>query len=186
MARYGSSAGSHTARPVMHDDDIRKTADLLRQFEPGFLPYPVFEQVARLVAMPVVEFIPLRNTEGRVEVLLIDRGPSDPFWPNMLHTPGTVVRATDFGSSSGGSWPAFQRIMHDELKDVALGSPLYVGSLFHKSKRGVEQAQLYAVEVIGQPLVGKFYPVDALPTSLIDSQKVFIAEAARYFQNHTK
>ena len=164
----------------MSEDDIQQAADLLKQFEPGFLPYPVFEQVARLVALPIVEFIPLRKTEAGIEVLLIARPHDDALWPDLLHTPGTVVRATDFGADSA-VWPPFSRIVHDELLDSDVGQPQYVGSLLNESKRGIEQAQIYWIEVLGDPKVGRFYHIDNLPESLIDSQVNFIHEAAHNF-----
>ena len=167
----------------MSDDEIQQTADLLKRFEPGLLPYPVFEQIARLVALPIVEFIPLRKVNGTVEVLLIARPDDDALWPGMLHTPGTVVRATDFGSESP-MWAPYHRIIHDELHDLELGAPQYVGSLLNKSKRGAEQAQIYWVEVLGEPKEGKFYPVDDLPADLMESQKTFIAEAVRHFSRN--
>ena len=168
----------------MSNEDIQKTADLLKQLEPGFLPYPVFEQIARLVALPIVEFIPLRKIEDKIEVLLIARPDNDALWPGLLHTPGTVVRATDFGAETP-MWAPYQRIIHDELHDIELGAPQYVGSLLNKSKRGAEQAQIYWIEVLGEPKEGKFYPVDNLPIDLMDSQKTFIAEAVRHFSRNS-
>jgi hypothetical protein len=164
----------------MTDDEIQQAADLLKRFEPGFLPYPIFEQIARLVALPIVEFIPLRRSVQGIEVLLIARPDDDALWPGLLHTPGTVVRATDFGTDQK-LWPPFSRIIHEELQSTDLGAPEYVGSTLNKSKRGVEQSQLYWVEVMGVPKVGKFYPVDNLPDSLMDSQINFIQEAVRNF-----
>lgn len=166
----------------MNQDDIAKTAQLLAQLEPGFLPYPIFEQVARLVVLPILEFIPLRRRDGAIEVLLIAREADDPFWPGMLHTPGTVVRATDLNESAETNWPAFERIIQDELKGTTVGSPQYVGSQFRRSKRGIEQAQLYWVEVIGEPKIGSFYAIDKLPADLIEAQRGFIEEAVRHYK----
>ncbi|MDB5184918.1 MAG: hypothetical protein JWN38_726 [Candidatus Saccharibacteria bacterium] len=166
----------------MSDEDIAKAAELLARFEPGFLPYPVFEQIARLVALPILEFVPLRAHNGVIEVLLIARPEDDAYWPGLLHTPGTVIRATDVHTEDMQNWPAIDRILHDELQDTEVGAPRYVGSILHNSKRGAEQAQLYWVEVIGEPKVGNFYNVKALPDGLIDSQVAFIVEAARQFQ----
>jgi hypothetical protein len=166
----------------MTKDDIQKTTKLLARLDPGFLPYPIFEQVARLVALPIVEFIPLRNRADTIEVLLIARDVDDPLWPGLLHTPGTVVRATDLPGAKTTNWPAFERIMHDELADTELGTPTYVGSIFHQSKRGAEQAQLYWVEVLGEARIGTFYDADNLPPHLIDSQIAFITEAVRHFR----
>ncbi len=168
----------------MTDDEIQQTADLLKRFEPGFLPYPIFEQVARIVALPIVEFIPLRKTESGVEVLLIARSADDALFPGLLHTPGTVVRATDYGSEANGLWLPYRRIIHDELQDTELGKPQYVGSLLNKSKRGAEQAQIYWIEVLGDPKVGSFYAVTDLPDSLMDSQVNFIQDAVRNFSEN--
>lgn len=171
----------------MTDDEVTQTAELLKKLQPGVVPYTIFEQLARIAALPVVEVIPLRlNSEGAVEVLLIDRGPDDPLWPNMLHTPGTIVRATDVNSGEVHAWPAFDRIFHDELHDTPVGPVQYIGSMLHQSKRGAEQAQLYYVEVTGEPQVGEFYPVDDLPDRLIDSQVQFIGLAAEQLKAATQ
>jgi hypothetical protein len=134
--------------------------------------------------LPIIEFIPLRNRNGSVEVLLIARDENDPFWPGLLHTPGTVIRATDLTDNKAANWPAFERIIQDELYGTRIGDPHYVGSIFHKSKRGAEQAQLYWVEVLDEAKVGEFYAVDDLPPHLIESQITFILEAARHFSIH--
>lgn len=176
---------SSSDQAPLSDADIETAASILRRLEPGFMPYPIFEQVARFAAMPVIEFIPLRRTDSDIEVLLIERAADDPLWPHLLHTPGTIIRATDVRSDeTDDNWEAFERITHDELKDTKVSAPHYIGSIFHKSKRGAEQAQLYWVEVQADPRVGQFYSVDNLPEGLIDSQLKFIREAARHFQLH--
>lgn len=169
----------------MNTDDIIKTATSLKQLEPGFLPYPIFEQIARLIALPILEVIPLRVSAGVVEVLLIARPDDDPFWPCMLHTPGTVIRATDINDDHNSNWPAYERIINDELKATKVGLPHYAGSQLHNSKRGVEQAQIYWVEVDGKPAVGEFYDVSKLPNSLIDYQLAFIGLAVANYKNQT-
>jgi hypothetical protein len=167
----------------MSDQDDQKIADSLKAYQPGFLPYPIFEQIARLVALPIIEFIPLRMAEnGQVEVLLIERVADDPLWPGALHTPGTVIRATDLAEGKQENWPAFDRILKDELNDTEVSAPHYVGSIFHESKRGAEQAQLYWVEVAGEPKTGKFYPAESLPDNFIESQRAFVRAAVDNFR----
>lgn len=167
----------------MTQDEIERTTALLKKLQPGFLPYPIFEQIARLVALPIVEFIPLRmNAINEIEVLLIDRGPDDPLWPNALHTPGTVIRATDTNKGERDSWSAFDRIIHDELQGTEISNPHYVGSILHDSRRGTEQAQLYWVEVLGRHKAGHFYRVNELPSELIESQVRFIILAAESYR----
>lgn len=165
----------------LDDQQIQYIADQLKQFEPGFLPYPIFEQVARIVVLPIVEFVPLRKNGDDVEVLLVKRPDNDPIFPGMEHTPGTVIRATDANDGQQDSWPAFKRILEDELAGTETGNPHYIGSVFHHSKRGAEQAQIYWVEVTGNPKVGSFYTIKDLPETLIQSQRKFIELATQDF-----
>lgn len=162
----------------MTDDEIRQATELLKGLEPGFLPYPIFEQVARLVALPILELVPYRFKSGRIEILLLERSGNDRFWPNMLHTPGTVIRATDLNEQTHSLQAAFDRLVHDELGDVRLGPPMFIASLLHESKRGTEQAQVYCAELLEEPKVGRLFSVQDLPENLIAQQHDFIRQVA--------
>lgn len=152
--------------------------DVLKKLEPGFLPYEIFKQVARVVTLPIVEFVPLRlNSQNEVEVLLLERSEDDDIWPGSVHVPGTVLRASDKKIEQ-----AFQRITANELAHTAVSPPHFVGNVLHDSKRGSEQAQVYWVEVSGREKVGKFYEAKNLPDNLIDSQRAFILRAVDSFQ----
>lgn len=164
----------------MNIEQQRQLVELLKKLEPGFLPYDIFVQIARLVVMPIIEFVPLRMTESGVEVLLLHRDKDDPIWPNALHTPGTVIRATD---NQADIYKAFERIIKDELQGTKVTDGHFVGTVFHSSKRGMEHAQVFWVEVIDDPAVGVFYPADNLPETLIDSQRKFIAQAVKNFSS---
>ena len=163
----------------MKKEEERQLVELLAKLEPGFLPYEIFVQIARLVTLPIIEFVPLRVRGGEVEVLLLERDADDEFWPGEVHVPGTVVRPTD---SLGEIYKAFDRIRRDELQNTNISEPYFVGSILHKSKRGMEQAQVFWVEVLEDPRVGKFYPVEQLPDNLIESQRGFINEAIRSYR----
>lgn len=165
----------------MTQNEINQVAKTLKEFEPGFLPYPIFEQIARLVALPILEIIPLRrNRDGQVEVLLIERDISDTHFPGTVHTPGTVIRATD-NNPGRGPWQPLKRLLEDEMQNTEVGPIHYIGSTLHASKRGVEQAQLYWVEVTDKVKNGTFYPVQNLPSNIIESQIDFIKLAAKKF-----
>ena len=163
----------------MNEQDIATLTKLLKQLEPGFLPYDVFVQMARLNVLSIIEFVPMRRTpDGTVEVLLLSRGPEDSIWPNMLHTPGTVIRPTD---TEGELYIAFQRILKDELDDTPVSQPHYVGSVLHKSRRGTEHAQIYwVVSFVLIWVLGK-----QLPSELIEEQKKFINLAVDSFTKNT-
>ena len=160
-----------------------RLVELLKELEAGFLPYDVFVEVARLTVLSIIEFVPLRkNEKGEVEILLLSRGEDDPIWPNDLHVPGTVVRPTD---NEGQVYLAFERILNDELQGTNVSAPHYVGNILHKSKRGTEQAQVFWVEVLGDPLIGHFYEIDSLPENTMHSQLDFIKQAAKNYQETT-
>ena len=165
----------------MSKDEEKQLVTLLSALKPGFLPYDVFVEIARLVVLSIIEFVPLRlNERGEPEVLLLSRGADDPIWPGILHTPGTVVRPTD---NEGDMYLAFERILKDELKGTKTSEPHYVGSNLHKSKRGMEQAQIYWVEVIGAPETGEFYAAHNLPTNIMESQVAFIKQAVQNYKD---
>ena len=163
---------------IINKKEQQQLVDLLKQLEPGFLPYDIFVQIARLVVMPIIEFVPLRMNGGNVEVLLLHRGKDDQIWPDEWHTPGTVIRATD---NQAEIYKAFERIIKDELKNTKVTDGHFVGTIFHSSKRGMEHSQVFWVEVLGEPKAGKFYPTDNLPDSLMVSQRKFINQAVKNF-----
>jgi len=106
------------------------------------------------------------------------RRPSDhPTWPSQIHTPGTVIRATDDSIDS-----VIQRLIEDELHGVETGPFVFVESLLHQSLRGAEFAQVYWVEVLGEPKIGKYYDVDSLPANIVTSQLPFINEAIEHYK----
>ena len=165
----------------MNDELIGKTAELLKMLEPCFLPYPIFEQVARLIALPIIEFIPFKKTDEGIKVLLLRRPENDPIWPNELHTPGTVIRATDIGIGES-IWRPFERILNDELLGTHVSKPHFVGSIMHQSRRGTEQAQIYWLEILDDPKIGELHSLDHLPKEFLESQRNFVFQAAESFK----
>lgn len=151
----------------------------LAQFKPGYLPKPIFLQLAQLLTLPIVEVVPLRKRGERVEILLTQRSADDPFWPRQWHVPGTVVRATD---TPGTFADPLQRVLQQELKGVATAEPEFVKTVFHHSGRGMEMSQIFWVEVTGEPIVGEFYDTDNLPPTVVTSQLDFIPAAIAHFK----
>lgn len=166
--------------PVSVSDEYAEIAEGLSRLEPGFLPFEIFHQVARLVVLPIVEIVPLRTAaDGTVEVLLLKRKADDPLFAGQLHTPGCVVLATD---KPGSFETAFQRLTLGELQDVRTSEPVYVTQLLHHSGRGMESTHVYWVEVYGEPTAGAFYPVDNLPANFMPSQLDFVPQAVANYR----
>ena len=163
-------------------EEIAAAARTLSKLRPGVLPLPIFLETTRLTVSSIVEVVPLRKVDDKVQVLLTKRDDDDPNWPGLLHTPGTVVRPTD---EEGNYNSAFGRIIEGELSSVQLsGEPQYVGSVLHKVARGMEDAKVFYVEVTGEPAQGVFYDVDALPENIVDTQIDFIHSAAKNFVDY--
>ena len=161
------------------EEEIKQAAATLRRLPPGRLPLDVFIEVVRLVPAPIVEVVPVRkNSNGETEILLTKREETDPIWPGMLHTPGTVILASDKGENNE---EAFMRIQK-ELGGVETSEPHFVKNTFHEVKRGKEQAQVYWAEVTGAPVVGEFYSAAQLPDTLVDTQVDFIKAAVSNFE----
>lgn len=164
----------------MTENEQEELVSLLKKLKPGFQPYEVFEQLARLTVLSIIEFVPLRMADsGKIEILLLERGNNAPIWPGEVHTPGTVIRP---GDNAQNTYLAFDRILNDELKGTAFTNPHFVGSILHESKRGSEHAQVYWIEPQEPTQVGKWYDVDKLPDNLIESQRTFIQAAIENYK----
>ncbi len=167
-----------------NQEDIERAVEILSKLEPGKLPIGIFIEVARWTVTPIIEVVPVRfGQNNKVQVLLTEREASDPIWGGMLHTPGTVVRASDIESNNND---AFKRILDGELNGVLVSVPVFVENIFHKVKRGTEQAQVYYVEVLADPTIGRFYDADNLPENVVDSQLDFINHAVTSFIGNSK
>lgn len=170
-----------SATPKVTDEEIAQAANILSRLEAGFLPFPIFIQAARLVVLSIIELVPLRfGANGAVEVLLLPRATDDVLWPGMTCTPGTVVRPTD---SQENYREAFERIFKDELKISTAAEPVYVGHLYHRTRRGSESARIHYVELAQAP-TGQFFDVEHLPDTTIESHIPVIKMAAECFRAH--
>ncbi|MEX1112005.1 MAG: NUDIX domain-containing protein [Candidatus Andersenbacteria bacterium] len=144
---------------------------VLKQLEPGFLPLELFDQIARLVRLPMVDVVPISYKEEHLHIGLIQREVNDIWWPGMWHLPGTVLRSTDTMES------AIQRLCDDELQIHASDPPVSRGFLLHYSKRGAEVVLIYTVENCSfeDKSTIKWFPINELPQELVDSERDVIA-----------
>lgn len=173
----GDMTNSEPTSNVLAEVEINQIADNLSRIPAGFLPFPLFRQVARLATMSIIEIVPYRIRDGRVEIWLTEHGvenqPWPELWPDTLHTPGTVIRPTDESYQD-----AIDRVLKDELQGVELaGVPEYVCNILHRNRRGLENAQVFVAEVLGNLAVGDFYPADSLPDNLMRCQHDFMPQA---------
>jgi hypothetical protein len=146
----------------------QQIAEMLQYIEPGYLPAPLFYQVARLVATPVVEVVPILKETS--DVLLVRRPESDPFFSGLMHFPGTVIRATD--KSIGDS---IRRVVEEEL--FLPGNATLVHFVFQfmsKSARGAEVATVQVVYLDEIPSGFQAYDLAKLPDDIVPHHRTII------------
>ena len=163
--------------------EINTAVDILKKLEPGFLPFEIFHQVARLYVTPIIEIVLLRkNEKGEICTIVLQREEDDPVWPGKVHTPGTVLRATD---AEGDFADAFSRIIKKELGNLEIEfGPEFVSYEFHQVGRGREIALVFFVVYSGEAKCGTEVKVDALPDNIVDTQLKFIKKAVDAFQSY--
>lgn len=151
----------------------------LQAVDVGLLPEELFIELARLTVLAGVEVVCLRRGVAGVEVLLMQRAETDPFWAGQWHSPGSIVRPTD---SAGSYVDAFKRILSGELGLPNWSEPAFVGTYFWHAKRGSAVSLVHWVDVTGVTMpVGTFFPVAALPeNTIVDMDKVIVMAANAY------
>lgn len=161
----------------LSESDETELVRLIKKCKPGNLPSKVFEAVATIAVYPAIEFVLLRKTELGIETLLLPRSSEDPVWPNMLHTPGTVLRPTDLSLDH-----AIDRLFSDELGGVETSMPRFTGFNLNKYRRGNALVIEYWLEVYNEPKIGTFYSSVKLPANFIPEQKPLLSRAVNAFE----
>jgi len=159
----------------MSQEEVTALTTELKKLPQGYLPEPIFNQVARIAALTAIEFIPLRKNNDTVEVLLFRRASDDPFWPSLLHTPGTIVRASDVSFDD-----AYNRLFTDELNSISLPVEFF-GNEMMLNNRGRAVVFKYIVDVTDIQTSGDFYAINSLPEDLLAEHRVMIKEAVDLF-----
>jgi len=149
---------------------ITTCTTILEQLEPGFLPLEIFNQIARLVRLPVVDVVPIKHQGPDLNIGLLKRETNDLWWPNMWHLPGTVFRSTD--TLDG----AIKRLLDDELLVQKSSTPIFRGFSVQQSKRGAEVVFIYTIEdcLFKENAPIEWFPVGKLPKDLISSERKVI------------
>lgn len=162
------------------NSDSKLLVNLLAQCTPGNLTPEVFEAIARVTVYPAVEFIPLREKDGEIEVLLFERPKNDIIWPSMLHTPGTILRPTDNDMED-----VFKRLYKEELMGLLMDVPISMGFHLSTNSRGRCLLLEYLLRVKGEPNKGVFYRINNLPRNFIPEQLASLNRAVIAFRTAT-
>lgn len=160
--------------------EYAELARMMESLESGYLPKDVFLQIARVYVTTTVDVLPiLAGSYSDTQILLLNRGPQDEIWKNMLHAPGSVVRATDESYDE-----AFRRIL-EEIGGVKIEEgPCFVGKpLLQSTERGRESVLVHWATISGEPKNGQYYPASNLPSAIIPGQLPRIRLAIDHFNS---
>ena len=149
--------------------DNKTLIESLGKLQPGNIPLDIFNAIAKLMVMPVVEIVIKNN---RNQIFLLQRPSDDKFWPNQYHVPGKIITPNDKNIE-----------IADIVKNVfiKLGfsenqiTPIFVASKLCIVERGAEIALIYKIEVTDENVPnGLFYDSDNLPADMITGHHDFI------------
>ena len=158
-------------------DDLTAIPDLLERLQPGYLPQTIFHAIARLVVTPTFVVIPLFHHGKKILVHLTRRDSDDPHYANLLHPPGTVLRATDESLSA-----AYERLAQTELRGMRLiGSPVFVDIFYEQIKRGREISLVHWIALEFEDDREGFYDCAALPADIVPTDITRIEKAVHHF-----
>ncbi len=168
------------------DIEIKDIAEKLKKLKPGFLPFDLFYQFNRLKVTITIEIVPLcLDPDGNINVVLFNRGPNDPWWPNLYHTPGTCLIDGDIPIEDEWGLPikAFERLKQTELKEINLiGQPKFINNLSHQTNRGPESVHVYIQEVNYQSAKPYLFLVSQLPENILNHQINMIKKCGEIFK----
>jgi len=159
----------------MGQENIDTVASELKKIPQGLIPLPIFNEIARLAALTAIEFIPFRKNNDAVEVLLFRRSLDDSFWPSLLHTPGTILRASDTTFDD-----AYNRLFKDELNCKPLAIK-FIGNELILNERGRVLLFKYIVDVTDIQTDGEFHDTKSLPDDVLAQHKEMILAAVGHF-----
>lgn len=138
-----------------------------------------YNAVAAKFVLTAIETVVLREHARNTQVLLTERSVNDVHYAGQMHSPGSMLRASD---QPGSYADAFNRVQRSELKVTFCKEPEFVGNLFQYTERGPENGVVVICETKDEPAKGNFCDVDKLPANLIHHHYPIIDLAVSRFK----
>jgi hypothetical protein len=167
-----------------HQRDLVRSLHVLQKNEK--LPKEVFSEVLKTIPTVALEVVPIYEDEnGELKVFLTKRSSDDKFWPNMWHSPGTMVINID-ANGTGNFGHAWDRLKKNEFMDEGLGDPVAVSQKLLKTKRGNEVSLIHYINVPNDLKGGEYFSIDNLPDNLVNHHLIIIGEALDAYKKNEK
>jgi len=157
--------------------------NMLARIEPGFLPGPLFDAVARLVVTPTFVVVPLFRRGEQIRALLTRRDAHDVHYAGLLHPPGKIILTTDTSLDD-----VFRRLIASELSHVpGVSGPEFVAPFFDMIFRGREISLVHYVTIPDPGDSLETFDCADLPRDIIQTDiPRILAAAALYGQNNPR
>ncbi len=170
MASLETERNRNQLMSKLTPQEIASCVAILRRLEPGILPLEIFNQVARLVCLPMVDVVPMKYEGLGLSIGLVEREEDDLWWPNLWHLPGTVLRSTDTVET------AIQRLMDSEIAIKTSSAQVFRGFSVHRSERGSGLILIYTIEncLFKKTSAVKWFSIDHLPKEFVSSESYVI------------
>ena len=140
----------------------------LIKFKPGLVPLEVFNQIARLTVVPVIELILVSNGQ----VLLLKRPDDDIYWAGQFCLPGKILTL-----SGSDSIDDYAQSFVTQLGSDIQGEVKFCGLKFCHTNRGDELAIVYILETTSLLNINNGYPTNLNnipPMNIISEHKDII------------
>ncbi len=146
----------------------------------------LYNAFAPKFALTAIETVIVKQFPDRLGVLLTRRPTTDAHYPNMWHSPGSMLRASDAPEEidlPGNFNDALHRVQLDEIGACFRHPPTFVDHVFQRTLRGVENALVFLCELATREKAGTWFDADDLPQELIKHHYRVIHVAVQYYRN---
>lgn len=123
---------------------LKKIVGILKTFTPGKVPFDVWLEMLRLNGSIIVEAVPIRIKDGRIQIYAEVRPNDDPHFAGQFCLPGKVVHGLDTDEHS-----VVKRLIQTELKDLSIKRPIHIDTFMRRNTRSLEMVSLYLIIVTG-------------------------------------
>lgn len=154
----------------------------------GRIPRHYFETLPQVIPQASLELLVIEEGPEGDSIYLAQRPADDPYWPNELHFPGTTMYAHDTFTRM------LNRLLGDEMGNQVDSTALQIEFVHCTTTETRERgAGLHVVcsltcapgVIDTSRLAGAFYPMEVLPTNLIDHQRHMLAARGRRRSTNT-